>query len=136
MFFDIASVAAALQPGFKLSVESSKFSLVLRDADGQVIGSVEGFSTATWILVSRLEVAEPLRRTGIGACILRQLEELAVVCGCHTCHVSMFEFSGRGFFEKLGYATFPADGGNQGDVPRLYLAKKLSPARAALREAA
>jgi GNAT superfamily N-acetyltransferase len=127
MLVDTTPNAFSLQPGFQLSAISGKFTLQLRDEQQQTLGSLDGYFAGGWVLVSHLEVPEALRRRGTGTRLLRQLEEVASARNCATCHINMFEFSSRGFFEKLGYVALPADLYSQGEVARLYLEKKLSP---------
>jgi N-acetylglutamate synthase-like GNAT family acetyltransferase len=136
MLFDLAAITDTLRPGYKLTSESGKFTLALRDEQGATLGSIEGFLTSTWILINHIEVVESAQGRGVGTKILAQLEELATAVGCSTCHINMFEFSARNFFEKQGYSVMPVDESAQGDVPRLYLSKKLASKYTTLRHAA
>ena len=59
-------------------------------------------------LLDVLWVAESRRGTGLGACLLAQLEQDAARQGAKRLELNTFGFQAPGFYEKLGYRRFGA----------------------------
>lgn len=99
--------------------------VLLRDADGQVVGGLWGRTAYRWLFTELLFVPQSLRGQGLGRSLLAQAEQEASTRGCVGAWLDTFEFQARGFYERLGYAVF----GEIGDYPpgfaRYYLSKRL-----------
>ena len=55
--------------------DTADLSLVVEDGAGQIIGGCDAFRMGELALLDVLWVAEPRRGTGLGACLLAQLEQ-------------------------------------------------------------
>ena len=80
--------------------------LFARDAGGQIVGGLAGVMVWGWLEVGELWVAEPCRGRGIGRRLLAAAEVEAARNGCRHARLDTFDFQARGFYERLGYATF------------------------------
>lgn len=99
--------------------------LLLRDSAGDLQGGVLGQTHWSWLFISHLWIAEPLRGQGYGRSLLTRAEEEALRRGCGHAHLDTFDFQARGFYEGLGYTVF----GQLADFPlghtRYFLQKTL-----------
>lgn len=75
----------------------------LREASGVLQGGVVADLWGGWMYVAYLWVAEPLRRHGYGAQLLRAAEIEARTFGCHKAFVETYSFQARPFYERCGY---------------------------------
>ena len=72
-----------------------------------------------------LWVAEPRRGTGLGACLLAQLEQDAARQGAKRLELNTFGFQAPGFYEKLGYRRFGAVEPAVGEYGHYFYVKEL-----------
>ena len=79
---------------------------MVEDGAGQIIGGCDAFRMGELALLDVLWVAEPRRGTGLGACLLAQLEQDAARQGAKRLELNTFGFQAPGFYEKLGYRRF------------------------------
>ena len=86
--------------------DTADLSLVVEDGAGQIIGGCDAFRMGELALLDVLWVAEPRRGTGLGACLLAQLEQDAARQGAKRLELNTFGFQAPGFYEKLGYRRF------------------------------
>lgn len=86
--------------------DTADLSLVVEDGAGQIIGGCNAFRMGELALLDVLWVAEPRRGTGLGACLLAQLEQDAARQGAKRLELNTFGFQAPGFYEKLGYRRF------------------------------
>lgn len=103
-----------------------KISRCVKDEDGKVIGGIVAYSVMWHILyIDTLWVDKPLRNSGIGSILLRDVEKEAIEMGCHLSHLSTFDFQGKDFYIKNGYSIF----GTLDDSPKghkeFFLSKRL-----------
>lgn len=91
----------ALQPR-----DHAPFAVVLRDEHGDILGGLLGATMWHWLLVDRLWVEPARRGVGHGAWLLEEAERHAVAQGCANSMLSTFDFQGRGFYERCGYAVY------------------------------
>lgn len=100
-----------------------RFAILLRDADGALVGGLDGVIGWDWLFVDNLWVHDALQRQGHGADLLVRGERYALEHGCHS--VWLETFQARGFYEKQGYTVF----GTLPDYPagqtRYFLKKRL-----------
>ena len=77
--------------------------LVVRDADGAVIGGLLGNTKWGWLYVDKLWISDAARGRGIGSRLLVRAEEIARERGCVGAYLSTFEHQARPFYEQRGY---------------------------------
>lgn len=79
----------------------------IRDDNGRLIAGIAAVLYCWQILyVDALWVDERHRHKGLGATLVRRLEEEAQNYGGTLCHLDTFDFQARSFYEKLGYEVF------------------------------
>jgi ribosomal protein S18 acetylase RimI-like enzyme len=83
----------------------------VRDADGQLIAGLDGFSWGGYAKIEWLWVRDDHRRHGLGKQLVRAAEAEADKRGCRVMRVDSHTFQAPGFYEKLGYERigFAAD---------------------------
>ena len=107
--------------------DTADLSLVAEDACGCIIGGCEAFRMGELVLLDVLWVAESHRGTGLGACILEQLEQNAVAQGARRLELNTFGFQAPGFYEKMGYRRFGAVEPAVGEYGHYFYVKELEP---------
>lgn len=99
--------------------------LVMRDADGSVIGGIKARVAWGWVGVEWLWVHAAWRGRGLGGALLRRAEAEGRARGCTGVFLDTFSFQAPGFYEKQGYVAF----GRLDDIPpghaRIHYAKRL-----------
>jgi GNAT superfamily N-acetyltransferase len=100
--------------------------VVVRNAQGQVVGGLSGATSRGWLFMDHLIVPTADRKQGLGTTIVTMAEHEAVVRGCSDAWLNTFEFQARGFYERLGYVCF----GELADYPkgfsRFFMKKSLA----------
>ena len=105
--------------------DTADLSLAVTDENGRIIGGCDAFRMGELAMVDVLWVAEDHRGTGLGACILEQLEENAAQQGAKRLELNTFGFQAPGFYEKLGYHRFGAVEEGTGAYSHYFYAKEL-----------
>lgn len=82
------------------------FAFELRDASGELLGGLTGWSWGDYALIDLLWVREDQRRLGLGGRLLEAVEAEAASRGCIRIHVSSFTFQAPGFYEQHGFREF------------------------------
>lgn len=77
--------------------------VMLRDADGAVVGGLTASTYWTWLDIDTLFVPERARGAGTGSQLLRAAETEAVARGARHALLTTFDFQARGFYERHGY---------------------------------
>lgn len=99
--------------------------ILLRNADGKVLGGLLGGTYWGWLYVAILWVDASVRGQGWGRELLHTAEQEALKRGCHSAHLDTMSFQAQPFYEKEGYQVF----GVLNDLPkghqRIFLFKKL-----------
>ena len=99
--------------------------IVLRAADGTVIGGLLGETNGGWLFVKALWVAAEHRGRGYGRQLLSAAEGRARERQCVGVYLDTYDFQARPFYEHLGYRVF----GELLDHPpggaKYYLSKRL-----------
>lgn len=90
-----------------------QLTLLLRGADGAVVGGLLGATYWGWLHVDILWIAEGLRNHGHGRALLAAAEQEAVRRGCRHAHLDTMSFQARAFYERQGYTVF----GELRDIP-------------------
>ena len=109
------------RPGFR------PLAIFAHDRDGQLTGGVYGLLNWTWLDVSLLWVAVPLRGLGLGSKLLLRLEAEALTAGCQRAHVETFSYQARSFYERHGYEIFARLPDYPPGHQKIFLKKRLAP---------
>ena len=76
----------------KFVPDTGDLSLAVKDADGRVVGGCDAFRMGELAFVDVLWVAEDCRGTGLGGCILDQVEAAAARQGARRVELNTFSF--------------------------------------------
>lgn len=101
------------------------FNLILRDAEGAVVGGLLSNAYWGWLYIEILWVSDALRGRGYGRRLLLAAEEAALAKGYHSVYLDTFDFQSPGFYQKLGYEIFGTLPNFAGDHTRYFLRKTL-----------
>lgn len=94
-----------------------------RDA---LLGGGVAWMYGGWCELDTLWVEEPARRLGLGARILRVIEQEAARQGCFGMHTDTFSFQALPFYRAQGYQVFGELAGFTDGNTRYYLKKRLA----------
>jgi GNAT superfamily N-acetyltransferase len=94
------ALPATRVPGFR------RVAVFARDPSPAIVGGVFGTINWSWLHVSLIWVAEPLRHTGLGTRLIGEIERVAAARGCAHAHLDTFSYQARPFYERLGYRVF------------------------------
>ena len=105
--------------------EAVEFVVTLRDADGKFLGGV--YCDLYWnaLFIKWVWLDESVRKTGLGASLMRDAEAEGKRRGATMSHLDTFSFQARGFYEKLGYRVFGTLDYPGTDFQRHYMSKAL-----------
>jgi GNAT superfamily N-acetyltransferase len=112
---------ARIGPANELPVQ-----LVVRDAQGAVIGGLLGNTKWGWLYVDKLWISERARGKGFGSRLLERAEAIARERGCIGVYLSTFEHQARPFYEQRGYALFGTLDGFPAATRQYYLCKRFA----------
>jgi GNAT superfamily N-acetyltransferase len=99
--------------------------LLLRDADGKIVGGLQSKIYLRCIYIGALWMDEHHRNRGYGARLMAEAERRAEDQGCEFIHLDTFSFQGIGFYLKLGFEVFATLDEYPGGVVRYFLKKRL-----------
>ena len=71
-----------------------------------MIGGLYGGIMWSWLMIDGLWISEAVRRTGLGSRLLSEAEAYAIKRKCRGVWLGTFDFQGREFYERHGYAVF------------------------------
>jgi ribosomal protein S18 acetylase RimI-like enzyme len=98
----------------------------LKNARGEILGGLTGYTWAGWMHVNFLWVTESLRGQRHGTRLMDAAEAFAVEHGCAGATLETHSFMAPGFYAKRGYEVF----GTLEDYPpghsKLFLRKRLA----------
>lgn len=98
----------------------------VRDAGGEIVAGMHGWTWGGTGFVQTLWVREDLRGCGLGTRILAAAEAEAVNRGCHQMHLDSHSYQAPGFYRRLGYKVIGELPGWPGDDTRMFLRKTLA----------
>lgn len=98
----------------------------VRDADGEIVAGLHGWTWGGTGFVQTLWVREDLRGRGLGARILAAAEAEALHRGCHQMHLDSHSYQAPGFYRRLGYEVIGELPGWPGEDTRIFLRKALA----------
>lgn len=81
-------------------------SVQVRDADGELLAGLSGWTWGTCAGISLVWVREDQRRSGLGGRMLAAAEAEARDRGCTQVLVSSFTFQAPAFYQRHGYVEF------------------------------
>lgn len=107
-------------------VDESDVAVLLRDPEsGDVIGGLWAEDDFAWVFVKYLFVPEDCRGLGLGARLMREVEEVARARGRVGVWLNTFDFQSRGFYEKIGYDVFGRLEGTTAENGQSFLRKHI-----------
>ena len=108
-----------------LPVDWRQLTVLLRDADGTVVGGLRGQTNWGWLFVGKMAIREEARRQGLGTQILALAEQEARARGCHHAYVDTLSFQALPFYLKQGYTVFGTLDQYPGENKQYFLQKQL-----------
>ena len=96
--------AASRQLGFNPSKQP--LSVFLHDEEKQLIAGGGGYVFPGWLFIDLLFVEASYRKQGVGASLLKQMENEGVRLGAHSAYLWTQDFEAPGFYRKHGYSEF------------------------------
>ncbi|WP_339271180.1 GNAT family N-acetyltransferase [Paenibacillus sp. FSL K6-1330] len=101
-----------------------EINLLLRNADGQILGGIMGEICWNWLEIHYLFVDEPYRKSGYGAKLLNEVEKIAIEKQCEFAKLDTLSFQALDFYIKQGYEVYGKIE-NAGRHTHYYLKKEL-----------
>lgn len=101
-----------------------EINLLLRNADGQILGGIVGEVCWNWLEIHYLFVDEPYRKSGYGAKLLNEVEKIAIEKQCEFAKLDTLSFQALDFYIKQGYEVYGKIE-NAGRHTHYYLKKEL-----------
>jgi GNAT superfamily N-acetyltransferase len=99
----VAGLKAALPADIR-SFDRVPLAVVLRDAEGRLVGGLAGHTLFGWLAIELLWIDPAARAAGNGRRLLAAAEQEALRRGCHHARVDTYSFQAPGFYERCGYA--------------------------------
>ncbi len=103
-----------------------RLTILARDAEGQLVGGLLGFTDRGWARIEILVVAEHARHQGIGTRLLDAAEAEARKRECHDAWLDTFSFQALPFYEKHGYTIFGRLENYPNEHVRYFVRKRLA----------
>lgn len=96
-----------------------------RPGEAEPAGALVGLCAHGWLYLHMFFLPEDMRGGGLGARMVRQMEEAARAHGCVGAWVDSYSFQAPGFYERQGYARFGEITGFPPGHSRVFLMKRL-----------
>lgn len=101
-----------------------ELAIPLRNADGEIVGGLTGYTIRDWLYVAMLFVPEELRGRGIASRMLALAEDEARARFCIGAYIDTMNPDALRLYLKLGYREFGRLHGFSGDHFGTWLAKR------------
>ncbi|GIO98710.1 N-acetyltransferase [Paenibacillus lautus] len=101
-----------------------EINLLLRNANGQILGGIVGEICWNWLEIHYLFVDEPYRKSGYGAKLLNEAEKIAIEKQCEFAKLDTLSFQALDFYINQGYEVYGKIE-NAGRHTHYYLKKEL-----------
>ncbi len=82
-----------------------RFACYAKSSEGTLVGGALARWWGTACELQQIWVDEALRRRGIGALLMREVEAIALERGCRLLYLDTFSFQAPEFYYRLGYET-------------------------------
>jgi GNAT superfamily N-acetyltransferase len=82
--------------------------VVVRDADGAIVGGISGYTAWGWLYLQWLWVAEGQRGEGLAGRMLSLAEAEGRTRGCHSAYIDTFNPAALKAYRRAGYEPFGA----------------------------
>jgi GNAT superfamily N-acetyltransferase len=105
--------------------EEQAVNVLLRDADGRVVGGVVGHIKWKWLYIAKLWVDDAHRGHGAGTRLMDAAELYARAQGATDVSLDTFGYQARPFYEKRGYRLFGTLNGFPPGGQQFFLTKSL-----------
>lgn len=99
--------------------------IFVRDAGGEIVGGMHGWTWGGTGFVQTLWVHSDLRGHGLASRIMAEAEAEAVRRGCHQMHLDSHSYQAPGFYRRLGYEVIGELPGWPGEDTRIFFRKRL-----------
>ncbi len=118
---DVASIDRGLHAYNERNADLAaihRFACYARDIEEKLVGGALARWWGAACELQQIWVDEATRRRGVGAALMRKVEEIALERGCRLLYLDTFSFQAPEFYYRLGYETacrldgFP-DGGSK-----------------------
>jgi GNAT superfamily N-acetyltransferase len=96
-----------------------------RGAEGEVVGGLRARIWGTAVEVQQLWVDESRRRQGVGARLMRLLEDGVRRRGATLIYLDTFTFQAPGFYERCGFSVAARLDGMPGGIAKYLMVKRL-----------
>ncbi len=83
-----------------------EINLLLRNADGEILGGIVGEICWNWLEIHYLFVDERFRKSGYGAKLLSEVENMAREKQCEFVKLDTLSFQALDFYIKQGYEIY------------------------------
>ncbi len=80
--------------------------IALKDADGNVIGGLAGYTARRWLYTALLFIPEDLRGKGLGPKLLGMAEDEARKRGCKGAYIDTMNPEALLLYQRCGYTIF------------------------------
>jgi GNAT superfamily N-acetyltransferase len=108
-----------------LPADLRQLTVLLRDAEGKVVGGLRGETNWGWLFVRKMAIRKEARHQGWGRQLLALSEQEARGRGCHHAYVDTLSFQALPFYQKQGYTVFGTLDQYPGENKQYFLQKEL-----------
>jgi GNAT superfamily N-acetyltransferase len=105
--------------------DEKPFSIEARDAEGALLGGMNGVIHWRWLYVRHFWVAPQKRAQGFGRALMAEVEKYAQESGCIGIYLDTFEEGAARFYERLGFARCGRIENFPQGAARVFLAKRV-----------
>ena len=105
--------------------ERVSLGVLVRDADGRVLGGLTASVKFGWVHIDWLWLPDTLRGRGVGSAVMDAVEAEARRRGCVGAHVETTDYQALPFYERRGYTVFGVLEGYPVGARSYYLRKEL-----------